>query len=106
MQLEVENLKQNDVIKKTYRKEGEKKTIQNRINRIEGQLKGIKRMVEEDAYCNDILIQLSAAQNSIKSLSNLILENHLYNCVSRDLEKGELETLEEVISLFKRFNNR
>ena len=63
-------------------------------------------MVEEDAYCNDILIQLSAAQNSIKSLSNLILENHLYNCVSRDLEKGELETLEEVISLFKRFNNR
>ena len=106
MQLEVVILKQNDVIKKTYRKEGEKKTIQNRINRIEGQLKGIKRMVEEDAYYNDILIQLSAAQNSIKSLSNLILENHLYNCVSRDLEKGELETLEEVISLFKRFNNR
>ncbi len=63
-------------------------------------------MVEEDAYCNDILIQLSAAQNSIKSLSNFLLENHLYNCVSRDLENGELETLEEVISLFKRFNNR
>lgn len=91
--------------KKTYRREEEKKTIQNRINRIEGQLKGIKRMVEEDAYCNDILIQLSAAQNSIKSLSNLLLENHLYNCVSRDLENGKLETLEEVISLFKRFNN-
>ena len=90
--------------KKTYRGEKEKKNINNRISRIEGQLKGIKRMIEENAYCNDILIQLSAIENSIKSLSNQILENHLYSCVTRDLENGKFETIDEVISLFKRFN--
>lgn len=90
--------------KKTYRGEDEKKSINNRISRIEGQLKGIKRMIQEDTYCNDVLIQLSAIENSIKSLSNHILENHLYSCVSRDLENGKIETLDEIISLFKRFN--
>ena len=74
--------------KKTYRIEEEKKIINNRISRIEGQLKGIKRMIEEDSYCNDILIQLSAIENSVKSLSNHILENHLHNCVARDLKMG------------------
>ena len=90
--------------KKTHREENEKRTLNNRINRIEGQLKGIKKMIQEDAYCNDVLIQLSAIENSIKSLSNLILENHLYSCVTKDLENGKLETLDEIISLFKRFN--
>ena len=90
--------------KKTYRGEDEKKSINNRISRIEGQLKGIKKMIEENAYCNDILIQLSAIENSVRSLSNNILENHLYSCVTRDLENGKLETLDEIISLFKRFN--
>lgn len=96
--------KENCWNKKTHRGENEKKTINNRINRIEGQLKGIKRMIQEDAYCNDVLIQLSAIENSVRSLSNNILENHLYSCVTRDLENGKLETLDEIISLFKRFN--
>ena len=90
--------------KKTKRNEEEKKKINNRISRIEGQLKGIKRMVEEDTYCNDILIQLSAIENSIKSLSNYILENHLYSCVTRDLENGKLEIIDELTGLFKKFN--
>lgn len=90
--------------KKTQRGEEEKKIIYNRINRIEGQLKGIKRMVQEEAYCNDILVQLSAVENSIKSLANHVLENHLYRCVARDLEKGNLEVIDELIGLFKKFN--
>lgn len=90
--------------KKTIRGEEEKKIINNRINRIEGQLKGIKKMIAEDTYCNDILVQLSAIENSIKSLSNHILENHLYSCVTRDLENGKLEVIDELISLFKKFN--
>ena len=61
-------------------------------------------MVEEDKYCNDILIQLSAIENSIKSLSNHMLENHLYRCVTNDLEKGNLEIIDELIGLFKKFN--
>ena len=90
--------------KKTKRSLSEKKLIINRLNRIGGQIKGITKMVENDEYCNDILIQLSAVKNSVKSLSSHILENHLFSCVSRDLENGEIDTIDELISLFKRFN--
>ena len=91
-------------IKKTHRSSEEKKVINNRLNRIEGQVKGIIKMIDDDRYCNDVLIQLAALDSSIKSLSNLILESHLYNCISEDLEKGRLETFDEIVSLFKRFN--
>ena len=90
--------------KKTKRSSEDKKQIINRLNRISGQINGIAKMVENDAYCNDLLVQLSAVKNSIKSLSTLILENHLYMCVPKELENGELDTLDELISLFKRFN--
>ncbi|MBQ4647574.1 MAG: metal-sensing transcriptional repressor [Clostridia bacterium] len=90
--------------KKTKRGDAEKKLIINRLNRINGQIKGITKMIEDDAYCNDVLVQLSAVKNSVKSLSSHILENHLYTCVTRDLENGDLDTLDELISLFKRFN--
>lgn len=90
--------------KKTVRTKEEKKIVTDRLNRIEGQIKGIKRMIEEDRYCSDILMQLSAVENSIKSLSNHVLENHLYTCVTNDLEAGNLEVIDEMVSLFKKFN--
>lgn len=90
--------------KKIHRAENEKKLLNNRLNRIEGQIKGVKKMISEDAYCNDVLIQLSAIENSVKSLSNLLLEKHLYTCIARDLENGKIDTIDEIVSLFKRFN--
>ena len=90
--------------KKTKRSLNEKKLIINRLNRIGGQINGITKMVENDEYCNDILVQLSAVKNSVKSLSSYILENHLYTCVPKALENGEMDTIDELISLFKRFN--
>ena len=90
--------------KKTKRALEEKKFITNRLNRIGGQINGISKMIENDAYCNDVLIQLSAVEKSIKSLSSHILEKHLYTCVARDLENGDFDTIDELISLFKRFN--
>ncbi len=90
--------------KKTVRSEAEKKTINNRLNRIEGQIKGIKKMVAEDRYCNDILIQLSAIESSVKSLSMHILENHLYSCITDSIENRDTEVVDELMSLFKRFN--
>ena len=60
-------------------------------------------MVEEDRYCDDILIQLSAVNKSIKSLANYILENHMYNCILSDIEKGNVEIVDEVVTLFRRF---
>ena len=90
--------------KKTKRCSDEKKRIISRLNRISGQINGIAKMVENDAYCNDLLVQLSAVKNSVKSLSSYILENHLYTCVTKDLENGNFDTIDELISLFKRFN--
>lgn len=90
--------------KKKYRNDDEKKIINNRLNRIEGQLRGIKNMIDENAYCNDVLIQLSAVENSVKSLSNLILENHLLSCVTNDLKNGKTEVIDELINLFRKFN--
>ena len=91
--------------KKTIRSEDEKKKIIHRLNRIKGQIIGIEKMVNNDKYCNDILIQVVAVEKSMKSLANFILQNHLYRCVAEDLEKGNLEVIDELISLFKRFNN-
>ena len=90
--------------KKTHRAENEKKLLNNRLSKIEGQIKGVRKMIGEDAYCNDVLIQLSAIENSVKSLSNQILENHLYTCIARDMENGKVDAIDEIISLFKRFN--
>lgn len=90
--------------KRTKRGAQDKKLIINRLNRIAGQINGITKMIENDAYCNDVLVQLSAVKNSVKSLSTHILENHLYMCVPTALENGKLDTIDELISLFKRFN--
>lgn len=90
--------------KKTHRTEKEKKLINNRLSRIEGQIRGIKKMINQDTYCNDVLVQLSAIEHSVKSLSNHVLENHLYSCIARDLGNGKIETIDEIIGLFKRFN--
>ena len=90
--------------KKTQRSPEEKKLIISRLNRIGGQINGITKMIENDAYCNDVLIQLSAVKNSVKSLYTHVLENHLYMCVPTALENGDLDSIDELISLFKRFN--
>ena len=78
--------------------------ITNRLNRIDGQIKGIKKMINDDVYCNDVLIQLSSVEKAIRNLSNIILEDHLYNCIADDLENGNLESIDEIVGLFKRFN--
>lgn len=92
-------------IKKTYRSAETKKHLINRLNRIDGQINGVKRMIEEDSYCNDILIQLSAIKNSVQSLSNELLDSHLHTCITTDLQKGNLKAVDEVVNLFKKFNN-
>lgn len=95
----------NNAKKLTLRSNEDKKLILNRINRIKGQINGIEKMINNDCDCNDILIQTVAVEKSVKSMANFILENHLYRCVAEDLEQGNLEVIDELISLFKRFNN-
>ena len=92
-------------IKKTHRSAETKKNLINRLNRINGQVNGVKKMIKEDSYCNDILIQLSAIKNSVQSLSNELLDSHLRTCITKDLQKGNLDAVDEVVNLFKKFNN-
>ena len=68
-----------------------------------GQMNGIKKMIEDDRYCDDILIQLSAIDKSIKSLANVILDNHMHTCLIENIENGNYEVINEIIDLFKRF---
>ena len=89
--------------RKTYRTDEDKKTIVNRLNRIEGQIRGISNMITSDRYCDEILIQLSAIDKSIKSLANFILDKHMKSCVKENLLNGNDTVLDEIVDLFKRF---
>ena len=90
--------------KQTKRNEEDKKTLISRINRLSGQMTGVKKMIEDDRYCGDILIQLSAIDKSIKSLASLILNKHMHSCVVKSIKEGDETTIDEVAELFKRFS--
>ena len=96
-------MQQNETIRTTKRNSEDKKALIHRLNRINGQIRGITKMIEEDRYCEDILIQLSAVEQSVKSLASILLERHLTNCVKNDILEGKDESLNEVVHLFKRF---
>ena len=89
---------------KTVRDEELKKTLKSRVNRIIGQMNGINKMIDEDKYCADILIQLSAIDKSIKSLSNIMLSTHMKHCVKNANADEVDEKIDEVIDLVRRFN--
>lgn len=90
--------------KSTHRTEEEKKYLQTRLKTIEGQVRGISKMIEEDKYCNDVLTQLLAINKSIRSLSNDILKSHLSTCVVDDIKEDHLEVIDEVMELIGRLN--
>ena len=69
----------------------------NRLNRVDGQIRGIKRMVEEDCYCPDIMVQVAAANAALKSFNKVLLANHIRTCVADDMREGKDETIEELI---------
>lgn len=79
------------------RPEKEYKDLIHRLNRIEGQIRGIKGMVEKDAYCPDILIQVAAANAALNSFNKVLLANHIKTCVTRDIRDGKEETVDELV---------
>lgn len=90
--------------KSTPRTEEEQKILQNRINRIIGQMNGIKNMIDDNRYCGDIIIQISAIESALKSLGYIIMQNHLDTCVIEEIKKGNGEIMQEVTELFKRIS--
>ena len=86
------------------RNKTEQDMILDRLNRITGQINGIKKMVEESRYCDDILTQISAVNNSLKSLGLSLIENHMKTCVKEDIKNGKDEVLDELLKTFERFS--
>ena len=88
--------------RKKERSEEEHKTLLNRLSRIEGQIRGIHKMVENDAYCTDILIQVSAVTSALNSFSKVLLSNHIKTCVTNDIKEGKEETVDELVNVLAR----
>ena len=84
-------------VKKTERAEKDKKKLVNRLSRIEGQIRGIKKMIENDAYCNDVLLQSAAVGAAINAFNRELLSNHIHSCVVRDIREGKDEVVDELM---------
>ena len=97
-------MKCEECTKSKHRTEEEKKSLINRLNKIEGQVRGVKQMIENDRYCNDVLIQVSAIDKSLKSMAKEVLKNHLSTCVVDDIKNDNLEVIDEVMDLIKKLD--
>ena len=84
------------------RTEKEYKDLINRLNRIEGQVRGIKKMVENGTYCTDILIQVSAVNAALNSFNKVLLGNHIRTCVAEDIRQGKEVTIEELVTTLQK----
>lgn len=88
--------------KSTPRSQEELKLLKNRLNRITGQLNGIGKMLDENRYCGDILVQVAAVESALQSLAYQILQEHMESCVVEEIMKGNLAVIEETVELVKK----
>ena len=83
-------------VKHKHRQAAEEKDLLNRLNRIEGQIRGVKSMVEDERYCVDILTQVSAVQAALNSFNKVLLSSHIKSCVVEQIQDGNLEAVDEL----------
>lgn len=88
--------------RKKERDTKEFKSLMNRLNRIEGQIRGIKGMVERDAYCPDIILQVSAINAALNSFNKELLASHIKTCVKTDIKNGNDDAVNELVSVLQR----
>lgn len=88
--------------KSKHREEDEYKDLMNRLNRIEGQVRGIKKMLESDAYCVDILTQVSAVGAALNSFNKVLLGNHIRTCVAGEIRGGNDEVIDELLGIMQK----
>ncbi len=88
--------------KTKIRSEEEYKALINRLNRIEGQIRGIKGMVEKNAYCTDIIVQVSAVNAALNAFNKNLLSNHIKTCVADDIKAGKTETIDDLLSTLQK----
>lgn len=85
-----------------HREDKEYKDLLNRLSRIEGQVRGVKGMVEKEAYCVDILTQISAIQSALNSFNRVLLSNHIKTCVMDDIRNGNDEVIDELLNTLQK----
>ena len=83
-------------------KDMEYKNLIHRLNRIEGQIRGIRGMVEKNAYCTDILIQIAAANAALNAFTKELLADHIKTCVAQDIRNGKDETVDELVATLQK----
>ncbi len=88
--------------KMTDRSEEERKKLIHRLNRIEGQIRGIRGMVEKDAYCTDILIQSAAVNAAVNAFNKDLIASHIRGCVARDIRDGNDEVIDELVATLQK----
>lgn len=88
-----------DKCKIKMREDGEKRQLLNRLLRIEGQVRGVRTMVENDVYCTDVITQVSAVISALSSFSRELLSEHIKTCVASDIKSGSSESVEELVDL-------
>ncbi len=88
--------------KKKHRGEEEFKSLTNRLSRIEGQVRGVRKMVEADAYCVDILTQVSAIQAALNAFNKELLGNHIRTCVADGIRAGDDEVIDELVTTLQK----
>jgi DNA-binding FrmR family transcriptional regulator len=88
--------------KTTERDEEQRKKLLNRLSRIEGQIRGIKGMIEKDAYCGDILVQSAAVNAAVNSFNRELLSSHMHTCVARDIREGKDEVIDELLVILQK----
>ncbi|MDD6615345.1 MAG: metal-sensing transcriptional repressor [Lachnospiraceae bacterium] len=86
----------------TERSEEERKKLIHRLNRIEGQVRGIRGMVEKDAYCADILVQSAAVNAAVNAFNKELLASHIRGCVARDIREGKDEVIDELVATLQK----
>lgn len=84
------------------RSDEEKKKLINRLSRIEGQIRGLKGMVERDEYCTDILIQTSAVNSALNAFSKELLSRHIKGCVVNDIKEGKEQVIDDLLNTLER----
>lgn len=85
-----------------HRDGDEYKDLLNRLSRIEGQVRGIKAMVEEERYCVDIMTQVMAVNSALNAFNKVLLSNHIHTCVVENIEQGNLETVDELCGIIQK----
>ena len=83
-----------------HRTDEEKRDLTRRLKIIAGQINGIQQMINEDRYCDDVLLQVASATNALKSLGSEILKSHMKSCMVEDIKNDELEVIDDIIDLF------